>query len=482
MSIFKKLAISGAALVAFASFGLNAPVANAASLSQNQISAIVGLLQSFGADSGTIASVQAALGGQSTTGGQSFCYNFNNDLTVGSRGADVSALNQALASSGVDTSGNGSNFTENTAADVVSFQAKYGIRQTGYVGPLTRGKLNALYGCQSGQQTTNPIQPGVPTVSASSGFSSGPTNDPLTIRFDVQPSFSNAPSDSVYFGDGSSSLVGGDSCGPTFHVCSVDHAYAAAGTYTAVLKDPSGNSLASATVVVNSSTNTLTQPGSTGLVGTIDIASLNTGSATPTITGTFSGANAIRVIIGTQPIMNASLSTNVVLSGESDHGGGVSLNGNRYSYTVPALSALANGRYWIGVYTVNTSWGAGTTQYGPYSLLATGALTVGSIGNPNAVLSASPASGTLPLSVTFSGSFDTTVYGEGGGYAISYGDGQVSSSQIFDCPSTTTLCSVSANHTYVSPGTYQAQLTNDQSARPGASAPVTIAAVTITAR
>ncbi len=124
---------------------------HAAGLTQLQISAIIQLLQSFGADQGIVSNVQISLSGGVPTTTTTFCYTFNTDLTVGSSGADVSALNQALSISGINTSINSSNFTEDTAADVVSFQAKYGIRQTGYVGPITRGKLNALYGCQTVQ-------------------------------------------------------------------------------------------------------------------------------------------------------------------------------------------------------------------------------------------------------------------------------------------------------------------------------------------
>ena len=48
-----------------------------------------------------------------------------------------------------------SSFGENTAAAVVQFQTKYGIRASGWVGPVTRQKLNSLYGCA----TTLPTQP-----------------------------------------------------------------------------------------------------------------------------------------------------------------------------------------------------------------------------------------------------------------------------------------------------------------------------------
>ncbi|MBU6214283.1 peptidoglycan-binding protein [Patescibacteria group bacterium] len=135
------------------------PSSPISSLTSAQIQSVLSLLSSFGVDATTIANVTAALtGGRiASSSGQPFCYNFNSDLTVGSNGTPVTALNQALAASGIDTTGNGSLFTENVAANVVSFQAKYGIRQTGYVGPLTRAKLNALYGCGSGQQSTGTV-------------------------------------------------------------------------------------------------------------------------------------------------------------------------------------------------------------------------------------------------------------------------------------------------------------------------------------
>lgn len=131
----------------------------AAGLTSAQISAIIGLLQSLGVDQTTINNVQISLnGGMPTTGGQSFCHNFNTNLTINSGGGDVRALDKVLLKEGVGnpTSFEGQPatlisddgvFIENTAAAVVGFQAKYGIRQTGYVGPITRAKLNALYGC-----------------------------------------------------------------------------------------------------------------------------------------------------------------------------------------------------------------------------------------------------------------------------------------------------------------------------------------------
>ena len=85
-----------------------APMAQAASLTDSQIQSILSLLSSFGANSATIANVNAALNGTSstsTTGGSttttttSSC-SFTKDLTMKSSGADVTCLQQALIAGG----------------------------------------------------------------------------------------------------------------------------------------------------------------------------------------------------------------------------------------------------------------------------------------------------------------------------------------------------------------------------------------------
>ena len=77
---------------------------------------------------------------------------------------EVYNLQTALTKEGFDVSGDTQGgFGDNTAAAVVAFQSKYGIRQTGTVGPLTRVKLNALYGCSV--QLPTPITTPIPTPS-----------------------------------------------------------------------------------------------------------------------------------------------------------------------------------------------------------------------------------------------------------------------------------------------------------------------------
>ncbi len=241
----------------------------AAVLTDSQVQAILSLLSSFGADQSVINNVQASLtGGTPTTTRQAFCHNFNRDLTVGSSGDDVSALNQALSSSGIDTTGNNSDFDEDNAGDVVRFQAKYGIRQTGYVGPLTRAKLNALYRCST------------------ASFSASPTygTAPLSVRFTTSGLNPNGIYE-IYFGDGTTS--GLSQAGGGFDTI---HNYTSPGTYTAQLTKsspctaPAGavcvlapqEILGTATITVTDSNSNLSAPVVNGIDGP---ASLSVGQS-----------------------------------------------------------------------------------------------------------------------------------------------------------------------------------------------------------
>lgn len=91
------------------------------------------------------------------------CHQFAVDLGYGDGGgtslatldkeSEVRALQDALEYLGFSVNRAeklaGSVFQESTAAAVVKFQAKYGITQTGFVGPRTRALLNKLISCDS---------------------------------------------------------------------------------------------------------------------------------------------------------------------------------------------------------------------------------------------------------------------------------------------------------------------------------------------
>lgn len=188
MSINKNVAVFVGLALAVAVAGVAAPV-SAAALTQAQIDAIIGLLQSFGADQSTISNVQTSLTGGTPSGGTTGGYVFNANLTMGSKGADVLNLQKVLnsdadtqvAASGVGSAGNESSyFGALTKAAVIKFQKKYGITPSvGYVGAITRAKLNSMGGVVV-------VPPGTTPPPA-------PVGTGLTVTAAVQPAAQLAP-------------------------------------------------------------------------------------------------------------------------------------------------------------------------------------------------------------------------------------------------------------------------------------------------
>ncbi len=84
--------------------------------------------------------------GTGSTGGEvlgAAAYNFGRNLALGSRGADVDALQQILIDGGfLKIASPTGYFGALTRTAVIAFQAKYGIAQVGLVGPQTRAQLN----------------------------------------------------------------------------------------------------------------------------------------------------------------------------------------------------------------------------------------------------------------------------------------------------------------------------------------------------
>ncbi len=176
--------VAGAAVALSLFAGAFAAPAQAASLTQSQISSIVSLLQSFGADAATIANVQASLNGQATpgTGGSTggtggACPALSRSLQLGSSGADVKALQMFLnakAATQVSVSGAGSPGLESTyfgpatKAAVTKFQTLNNVSAIGIVGPATRAAIAAVCGGTSTGGTTGGTPTG-PGLSISAG-------------------------------------------------------------------------------------------------------------------------------------------------------------------------------------------------------------------------------------------------------------------------------------------------------------------------
>lgn len=130
-----------------------------AALTESQVQAILNLLESFGADTATVANVEAALRGEPVTPvtpeGIPAGFTFEKNLSSGMSDPDVVYLKIVLDAEVDHESWTGSEyFASKTKAAVVAFQTKYKdeisatvgytISCSGYVGPGTRTQLNAL--------------------------------------------------------------------------------------------------------------------------------------------------------------------------------------------------------------------------------------------------------------------------------------------------------------------------------------------------
>ncbi|MFA6408123.1 MAG: peptidoglycan-binding protein [Candidatus Paceibacterota bacterium] len=127
-----------------------APMAHAAALTSSQVSSILSLLSSFGADASTIANVQASLTGgtpstttTTTTTGGSAC-SFSKDLTIGATGMEVTCLQQALIAGGFTIpAGATGYFGSQTRTAVASWQSSKNIAPAvGYFGSISRAAFN----------------------------------------------------------------------------------------------------------------------------------------------------------------------------------------------------------------------------------------------------------------------------------------------------------------------------------------------------
>jgi peptidoglycan/xylan/chitin deacetylase (PgdA/CDA1 family) len=112
-------------------------------LTEAQINAILDLLRSFNADQSVIDNVSKSLHGLGGSTGSTDKYVFTKTLVLGSVNQDVLELQKVLKAEGfLKITTPTTYFGSLTQAALKLYQAKYGIQQTGTVGPLTRAQLN----------------------------------------------------------------------------------------------------------------------------------------------------------------------------------------------------------------------------------------------------------------------------------------------------------------------------------------------------
>ena len=365
------------------------------------------------------------------------CVDLARNLTLGSTGSDVVALQGHLATKGLFTyTGARGYYGFITAQAVGQLQVSLGIVSSasdnayGLMGPRTR----AAIACGTTPPNTT--------------FSASPTygTAPLAVTFNWR---GTRPS-SVDYGDGKTDeftycLSTGVECNPTSG--SFSHTYTSAGTYTAKLV----KKLISA-----------------GTIYPAEITYETLGTVTITVgNGSTTGAPSISGIDGpTQLAVGQSGSWTVRVNDASgylsysvrwgDEATRAYANGTISSLPISSSGTFTHTYANAGLYSPTFT----VTNRNGQSASASAGVVVGSSVQAS-TLTATPTSGTAPLAVSFSGSGVTG----GSQYVIEYGDSANSGSvtavnlcTMTNIPGGGGCPQVSSTHTYTSPGTYTATL------------------------
>src|SRR3989338_3261057 len=187
VSVSTAILLAGSALV---------PVASAA-LTEAQIQSILSLLQSFNTDQATINNVNASLRGQATSGtapATAGACAFTRDLTMGSKGDDVTCLQNYLIGTGHFTFSGGATgyFCSVTQSAVSAWQSANAVSPAVvYFGSISRAKYSsvAVTGTVTGPVTTPTPVGTTPVVT--------PVGSGLTVSAGVQPVSSLFPVNST---------------------------------------------------------------------------------------------------------------------------------------------------------------------------------------------------------------------------------------------------------------------------------------------
>jgi peptidoglycan hydrolase-like protein with peptidoglycan-binding domain len=182
--------VVGLGLAASLLLGVSVQVASAQSFSIAQLLQILVAAGVIAPDK--LAAAQAAVSAMGATSASSG-HTFSTNLTVGSTGADVTALQNALGVSPAT-----GYFGAITKAAVVKYQAANGLPATGYVGALTRAKLDGSTTTTTTTTTTN-TNTNTNTTVTNTGV-----EGILTVNLNPSPSSGQT----VYAGDMGDAILG----------------------------------------------------------------------------------------------------------------------------------------------------------------------------------------------------------------------------------------------------------------------------------
>ncbi len=285
-------------------------------LTEAQIQSILSLLSSFGSDQGVIDNVNASLRGQATSGtgstGTTAC-SFSASLTMGSKGADVTCLQDYLTGTGHFTFSGGSTgyFGSVTKSAVAAWQAANGVAPAvGYFGPISMAKYTAVAGTTTGGDTS-----GGTTTPA-------PTGTGLSVSAGVQPAASLAPESAARVPFTNFTVTAGSDGAVTMNSVVVERTGLAANAAFAgvVLLDSNGVMLGTAKTLNSNDQATVgeavTIPAGTSQTFTVagNMAAVNTLRAGQVASLSIVSVNTTATVSGSLPITGASHTINSTLT------------------------------------------------------------------------------------------------------------------------------------------------------------------------
>jgi PKD repeat protein len=276
---------------------------------------------------------------------------------------------------------------------------------------------------------------------------------PLTVGFTAVTPYGSNTSNIIDFGDGSSGTFNSAPiCNGCLAQATASHTYASAGTYiasTGYSSSCSGNGSIYCPIAMKRVSATVTVTGPVVNTNATLSASPTSGSAPLTIG--FSASNLQST--GTYYLSYGDNTDSVTICRQDT--GGVASCGSAWN----GSHTYQNAGTFTATLSRSPACAPNVICTAVIQLVSTLSVTVNSGTTNQPTLSASPASGTAPLAVTFGASGLPS----GGSYSVNFGDGTAAQLVVGGCTNSypNPSCFYQAQHTYQNAGTYTAKIYNN---------------------